>query len=505
MSNSYSNNSRIAKNTIVLYFRMIVLMCVTLYTSRVILATLGIEDYGIFNVVGGFIGMFAFLNSAMSSCTQRYITFALGKGNSEYINDVFSTSIITHFIISIIVLILAETIGLWFVIEKLVIPAERVSAGIVVYQCSVASTLIMIMSFPFNADIIAHEKMSAFAYISIYEAFAKLAIAFILTIGNVDKLILYAILLFFVQISVIFIYIIYCTKNFEEAKIKWHWNKQLIKEMFAFTGWNMWGGLASALFGQGINILLNIFFGPAINAARGISVQVQTAVQQFSTNFQMALNPQITKTYASGNLDAMHMLIYRSSKFTFFLLLCLILPIILEIDTILAIWLREVPDNTNIFVCLMLVITLIDAVSNPLMISAAATGTVKVYQSVIGGLLLLIVPIAYIILKMGAAPYMVFVVHLCIACIAFVARLLIIRPLVNLSIRTYAKKVFIPCMMVLTLSAITAFVIKKVLIGSLLISIIAAAITCLSVILYSYTLGLSREERMFVIDKIKRR
>lgn len=505
MSNSYPNNSRIAKNTIVLYFRMILLMCVTLYTSRVVLATLGIEDYGIYNVVGGFIGMFAFLNSAMSSSTQRYITFALGKGDSEYINNVFSTSIITHFIISIIVFTLAETIGLWFVIEKLVIPAERVSAAMVVYQCSVASTLIMIMTFPFNADIIAHEKMSVFAYMSIYEALTKLVIAFVLTIGNVDKLILYSILILLAQISVAFLYIGYCISNFEEAKIKWNWKKQLIKEMFAFTGWNMWGGLASALFGQGINILLNIFFGPAINAARGVSVQVQTAVQQFSTNFQMALNPQITKTYSSGNLDAMHMLIYRSSKFTFFLLLCLILPIIIEIDTILAIWLKDVPDSTNIFVCLMLVITLIDAVSNPFMISAAATGKVKVYQSVVGGLLLLIIPIAYIILKMGAAPYMVYVVHLCIACIAFVVRLLLIRPLVHLSIKTYAKKVFTPCIMVLIPSAITAFVIKKVLIGGLLVSIIAAAITCLSVVLYSYTLGLSKEEHMFIINKIKRR
>lgn len=497
-----SNNARIAKNTILLYGRMILLMGVSLYTSRVVLATLGIEDYGIYNVVGGFIGMFAFLNGAMSSCTQRYITFALGKGDEGELKKIFSTSLITHMIIAAIVFMLAETIGLWFVLEKLIIPENRMTAAVVVYECSILSTIVMIMSFPFNADIIAHERMSAFAYISIFEAFAKLLIVFLLSIGNMDRLMLYAILLLLVQVSVIIIYNCYCKINFSEAKIHWILDGKLIKEMFSFTGWNLWGGLAATLFGQGLNILLNIFFGPAVNAARGISVQVQAAVQQFSANFQMALNPQITKSYASNELETMHTLIFRSSKFTFFLLLCLALPIIVEINTILSIWLKEVPESTNLFVVLMLMITIVDAVSNPFMISAAATGRVKVYQSVIGGLLLLILPISYIVLKLGAQPYMVFVVHFCVAIVAFITRLLIIRPMINLSIRKYCIKVFLPCLFTLMPSVTTAYCLKLFIYDSVWGGIIVAIITCMATLVYSYIWGLTKNEKAFVLNNM---
>ncbi|MEG1616673.1 MAG: lipopolysaccharide biosynthesis protein [Bacteroidales bacterium] len=498
-----SNNVRIAKNTIALYLRMILLLGVTLYTSRVVLVTLGIEDYGIYNVVGGFIGMFAFLNNAMSSCTQRYITYALGKGNEDELKSVFSTSIITHLLIAVIVFILAETIGLWFVIEKLVIPYNRFIATMAVYQCAIVSTLVMIMSFPFNADIIAHERMAAFAYISIFEAIAKLLIVYFLAIGSVDKLVLYSILLLIIQVLVILINIFYCKINFVEAMPNWRLDKKLVKEMISFTGWNLWGGLAAALFGQGINVLLNIFFGPVVNAARGISVQVQTAVQQFSVNFQMAVNPQITKSFASGDLRSMHSLVYRSSRFTFFLLLCLILPIITEIDTILSVWLKDVPDNTNVFVPLMLLITMIDAISNPLMISAAATGKVRIYQSVIGGLLLLIVPISYVVLKLGGAPYMVFMVHLCLALIAFVVRLLIIRPLINLPLRGYLKRVIYPCILVVIPSILTVWIIKRIIYESIMGTVVISVITCIAVLFYSFMLGLTGGEKEFIIDKIR--
>lgn len=481
---------------------MILLMAVSLYTSRVVLSTLGIEDYGIYNVVGGFIGMFAFLNGAMCGCTQRYITFALGKGDEYELKKIFSTTLITHAMIALLVFVLAETIGLWFVMVKLVIPQDRLIAAIVVYQCSVVSALIMIMSFPYNADIIAHERMSAFAYISIIEAFSKLAIVFILPLGGIDKLILYAILLLLIQLGIRSIYTWYCKKHFIEANFTWSFDKSLIKEILSFSGWNLWGGLAATLFGQGINILLNLFFGPTVNAARGIAMQVQGAVQQFSTNFQMALNPQITKNYAIGDMNAMHTLIFRCAKFTFMLLLCMILPISMEIDFILLIWLKDVPEYTCSFVIFMLAICIIDAVSNPFMTASAATGHVKVYQFVVGLILILIVPTAYLVLKLGGAPFTVFVVHLCLGIIAFMARLFIVRPLINMSIRKYIINVIVPCSVVLLTSLIISYLLKLAIPETNINSVIKIVSSGMIVIISSYLFGLTKGERYFVSQKV---
>lgn len=502
MSQLQNNNARIAKNTIFLYFRMILLMLVSLYTSREILSTLGISDYGIYNVVGGFIGMFAFLNGAMSGCTQRFITIALGKGDDQNLKKVFSTCVITHGMIALFIFLLAETVGLWFVLEKLVIPAERMTAAMVVYQCSIVTTMVIFMSFPYNADIIAHERMSAFAYISIYEAFANLGIVYILHVGNIDKLVLYAILLLGVKISVIVVYRMYCKRHFKETVFHWNFDVLLFKKMLSFTGWNLWGGMAGTLMGQGINVLLNMFFGPTVNAARGVAVQVQSAVQLFATNFQTALNPQMMKTYAVGDLEGMHVLLFRSAKFTFMLLLCLMLPLMLEIDTVLGIWLKEVPTYTNVFVCLMLCISMIDAVSNPFMTASAATGNVKVYQSVVGGILLSIVPIAYITLRLGAEPFAVFIVHFCVAIFAFVARLMIVKRLINFSVRKYFAYVLLPCFYVVTLSVVGALLLKSVLPCSVVYSIIVMLFSLLIVALSSLMLGLTNNERKFVLSKL---
>ena len=496
------NNSRIAKNTLLLYFRMLLLMAVSLYTSRVVLSTLGVNDYGIYNVVGGFVGMFAFLNGAMSGCTQRFITIALGKGDEQNLRKVFSTCVITHGVIALLIFIVAETIGLWFVIEKLVIPADRMIAAMVVYQCSIVTTMIMIMSFPYNADIIAHERMSAFAYISIYEAFANLGIVYLLRICSIDRLVLYAILMLLIKASVIIIYRIYCKRQFKETVFHWIFDKSLLKEIVSFTGWNLWGGMAGTLMGQGINVLLNLFFGPAVNAARGLAVQVQSAVQLFATNFQTALNPQMMKTYAAGDLESMHMLLFRSAKFTFMLLLCLMLPLILEIDTVLRLWLKEVPEYTNTFVCLMLCIAMVDAVSNPFMTASAATGKVKIYQSVVGGILLSIVPIAYVALKLGAEPYMVFAVHLFVAVFAFVARLTIVKNLISLSVHMYIITVILPCLFVVTPSVIFALGVRYIFPQGLVYAFTVILLSFLSVVSFSFLFGLTRNERKFILSKI---
>lgn len=481
---------------------MIMLMVVSLYTSRVVLSTLGVEDFGIYNVVGGFIGMLAFLNGAMSGCTQRFITISLGKGDVQELKRVFSTSIITHAMIALVIFVLAETVGLWFMIEKLVIPEGRMMAAMIVYQCAIISSMMLIMSFPYNADIIAHEKMSAFAYISIFEAFANLSIVYLLYIVNFDKLALYAVLLLVVKISVVTVYRIYCKRHFEESNFCWLFDKKLLKEMLSFTGWNLWGGVAGTLMGQGVNILLNLFFGPAVNAARGVAVQVQSAVQMFAINFQTALNPQIMKTYADGNLSNMHILIFRSTKFTFMLLLCLILPIVMEIDHILIFWLNEVPEYTNIFVCIMLGISMVDAVSNPFMVASAATGRVKVYQSVVGAVLLFIVPIAYIVLKLGGEPYSVFIVHFCIGSLAFFVRLLIVRSLINLSIRKYVQNVILPCSYVLIPSIVLVMPLKTIFSDNIFGAFGVVVFSILIVVCFSFIFGLTSNERQFVLAKI---
>lgn len=500
---STNNNERIAKNTIFLYFRMILLMAVSLYTSRVVLSTLGIEDYGIYNVVGGFIGMLAFLNGAMSGSTQRFITVELGREDEESLKKVFSTCLIIHGMIAVLVLVIAETLGLWFVMEKMVIPEGRMTAAMVVYQCSIITSIIQIMSYPYNADIVAHEKMSAFAYISIYEVFANLGIVFLIRIGNFDRLALYAVALLLVKVSVIMVYRIYCKRNFIEASMKKVFDKTLIKQIFAFTGWNLWGGMAGTLMGQGVNVLLNLFFGPAINAARGLAVQVQSAVHMFATNFQTAMNPQIMKTYASGEINAMHLLVFRSAKFTFMLLLCIMLPLAVEIDTVLEIWLKEVPAYTNIFVCLMFVICMIDSVSNPFMTAAAATGKVRIYQSVVGGILISIVPLAYIVLKLGGNPYSVFFVHIAVGLIAYTARLLIVNKLIKLSIREYFAHVIIPCVLVLLPSALFAVFIKQFMPDGILFTFINIAIIVFVTAIISFLLGLSKHERSFILNKVR--
>lgn len=501
MSNS-TNNHRIAKNSLILYVRMLFTMFITFYTSRIVLKGLGIEDYGIYNVVGGFVSMFGFLNAAMVSSTQRYLNFELGKGNLKRLHEVFVTSVNIHLLISLIVLILGETVGLWFVLNKLQIPENRMIAAQWVYQCSIITTIIAIMSFPYTALIIAHEKMSAFAYISILDVLLKLGIAFFITFLTTDRLIFYSILILLVHLSIIFIYNRYCIIHYNEAHYYFYKNKSLIKEMSSFAGWNLWGNCASILYTQGLNVLLNMFFGPVVNAARGIAVQVESAIVSLSTNFQMAVNPQITKSYATGDLKYMHSLVFRSSKFTFLLLYCIALPILIECPFILKIWLVTVPDNSVIFLRIMLCTMLVDATARPFMTAATATGKVRLYQSVVGGVLLIILPISYIVLKMGGEPWSVFIVHLCICIIAFWIRLFIIRPLIFLSIRKYVIQVIFPCLKVISLSLPVALFAKFSTHSSTLTSIILIVCCILLASVTTISCGITTNERSFVLKKI---
>ena len=330
-----TNNKRVAKNTLFLYFRMILIMLVTLYTSRVILAQLGIKDYGIYNVVGGVVTMFAFLNNCMTTSTQRFMTFELGKGNVQKLKDVFAASLNIHIAIALAVVLLAETIGLWFVNYKLVIPADRLVAANWVFQFAILSFCVNVIQVPYNAVLIAHEKMSVYAYISIIEAFLKLGIVYLLSISPFDKLIVYGVLIFAVQLLIRCIYQVYCHRHYEESRFRLFWNKGLYQEMSGFAGWNLFGSVAWMLRDQGVNIVLNLFFGPVINAARGVAAQVSSAVMNFISNFQVALNPQITKNYANGNIQEMEKLTYLGIKFSYIILFFLAFPLSLNINYVL--------------------------------------------------------------------------------------------------------------------------------------------------------------------------
>lgn len=475
-------------------------MAVALYTSRVVLNVLGIDDFGIYNVVGGIITMFTFLNSAMAASTQRFLTFEIGKQGN--VHKIFSSSILIHRAIAFIVILLGETIGLWFVNTQLNIPVGRMAAANWVYQCSIVICTINIISLPYNAIIIANERMKAFAYISILETGLKLIAVLVLPVFFFDKLTVYALLLTGIAVIIRITYAEYCHRSFPETKGKILKDKMLFKEMTNFAGWSMVGNLALIAYTQGTNILLNIFFGPAVNAARGIAVQVQNAINSFCLNFQTALNPQITKSYASEELAYMHLLIVRSSKFSFYLLLILSLPVLIETEIILKWWLGEVPDYTLNFIRIILIISMIDALSNPLIIAAQATGRIRTYQIVIGGILLFILPISYIFLKLGATPETVFIVHFCIVCIAQIVRLWMIRPMIKLSLNYYCQEVIWKIAIVFVLSLFLPCIFHQLLPASWWsFLIICFACTC-STLFIIYKIGLNSQERKFIQQKL---
>ena len=501
MSDTSSANKRIAKNTLVLYVRMLFTMGISLFTSRVILQTLGVEDYGISSVVGGVISMFTFINAAMVSSTQRYLNFELVRGDANQLRSVFSTSLQIHALIALAIIVLSETVGLWFLNEKLVIPEARMTAAMWVYQCSILSCAVSIMSTPYNAVIVAHEKMSAFAYISILDVSLKLLVVYLLVVLPFDKLIILAILNLLVQLFIRYIYALYCHRHFPESYFQFRFNKTLFKEMFGFAGWSFWGNLAAILYTQGLNMMLNIFFGPIVNAARGIAVQVQSAVQQFVGGFQTALNPQITKNYASNNLPQMHSLMFRSARFSFLLLFFLSLPVLMETNFILTLWLKTVPDDAVIFTQIMICISLIYTTANPCIIANQATGKVKIYQMVVGGILLLILPISYVVLKLGAPAYSVFIVHFCIESLAQFSRMYMLRKLIHLPLWQYMKNIYIPIVSTVVIAIILPLVVRMQVAEGWL-RFLAVGFTCvLSVGASSYFIGFTKQERVFFLDK----
>lgn len=503
MDSKSIQNKRIAKNTVLLYFRMIFILCISFYTTRAILQALGVVDLGIYNVVGGVVAMFGFINGSLSSATSRFITFALGQNNEKELKSIFNTIITIHILFAIVILVLAETIGLWFVMHKLVIPENRMFAALCVYQSAVVSSSLLIISTPFNADIIAHEKMSAFAYISIFEALAKLGIVFILFSSFWDKLITYSFLLVIVQGIIVTLYVVYCKKHFFESHWSWMWEKERVKSMFSYAGWVMTGSFAFIVNTQGLNILLNMFFGPAVNAARALAIQLQGALNQFTTNFQTAVKPQITKSYAQNDMQRMHNLVIVSSKFGPFLMLLLLVPLVIETKFLLGIWLKQIPEHTVNFVRIMLFVGLISAMKDPTLAAVHATGKIKRAQLIETICMLSLIPIAFLLQKaFQISAEVTLTVYLVVEIITQFARVWVIYPQVGLKKRVFINRIFLPLIIVLGISLGTSFLIKNLLPESLLFNIIMIIISECITIFSIYGFGLTKSERIIVNVKI---
>ncbi len=482
-----------------LYFRMMLTVIVSLYTSRVVLNTLGVEDYGIYNVVGGSVTMFGFFNGAMSSATQRFLTFDIGRKDYVQLRKTFNATLIIHVGISLLIFILAETLGLWLVNNFLNLPEGRMQAAQMVYHFSVLSFVVTIIQSPYNALIIAREKMSVFAYFSILDVFLKLLIVLLLVHIAFDKLTLYAILVFVVSLIVAVAYRIYSRKHFEETKFIIVNDKSLYKNLTSYSVWNLFGAASLVGKGQGVNIILNIFFGTIINASLGVAYQVSSTVTSFVSNFQMASNPQIIKSYASNEKDYMTNLVIRTSKFSFFLLFILTLPIIMEIEYILKIWLKLVPDFTAIFAILVLVNALIDSFSGSLMAAVSATGNIRFYQLVIGGLSLLILPITYLLFRFGYSPEFTFIVSICIAVVAFVFRLFFTKKQIpEFSIRLFLQEVLVRNIPIVLFSVLIPWLLVSNL-QSGFSRLILVTLTSLSITIFTfYFFGLKNNEKLFV-------
>ena len=504
MEQNAHNTRKIAKNTLILYVRMLVLMLVGLYTSRVVLSALGENDFGIYDVVGGVVAMFTIISGSLNSAISRFITFEMGKSDPMRLNKVYSTAVTIQLILAVVVVLIAEPVGLWFVRNKMTIDPSRIQAAIWVLHFSLASFVINLMSVPQMASITAHEKMSAYAYIGTMEGLLRLAVAVLISRSSSDRLVLYSALMMVTVLMVRAAYGIYCRRNFPECRYRWVNDALLVKEMFTFAGWNFIGASSGVLRDQGGKILVNLFYGTAVNAARGVAMQLNGAVQGFVTNFMTAVNPQITKSYASGDQGYMYYLISKSSRMSYYLLFVLALPVLFNTGYILDIWLEEVPAHSALFVQLFLIFTLSESLSNPLITAQLATGNIRNYQLVVGGLQLLNIPVSYAFLKAGAAPEVTVMVAIAISQICFFARLFMLKGMIGLPVGDFLKKVYMNVLGTTSLSLAVPFVIHGFLPDTIWGVIISVTLCVISAGLSVLTFGLSRGERHEISCWIKK-
>lgn len=502
MTTSTENNKRIAKNTLFLYIRTLFVLVISLYMSRVILQVLGVNDYGIYQVIGGLVSMFGVLSTALSAAISRFITFEIGSGNKEKLYRVFSTGIIIQFIIASIVLLVAEVIAIWFIQTQMQIPKERMIAAQYVLHCSLITFCINLVCVPYNACIIAHEHMKAFAYISMLDVLLKLVVCFCIFISPVDKLIFYAVLLTIEAVIIRIIYSFYCHRHFEETRNKLIFDKVIFRDMLSFSGWNFFNNANGILSIQGVNMLINVFFGVTVNAARGIAVQVENAVLQFVNNFTVAINPQITKSYATGDMERMYSLVCRGAKFSYFAMLLMALPIVCEAEKILNIWLTVVPEHTVIFVQLSLVLGVFDCVGASGYTACAATGKMKRYALILTPIGLLEFPLTWVFFLMGAPVVSTYYLYIFIKFLVLMARLFLLRDMVGLSPVVFIKIVFYPIVLTTLVAVLPSMLVIYFFPQSLWRLFVSVIVALSAVSFASLYVGMTVGERQIIMERV---
>lgn len=499
------DNRRIARNTMYLYIRTFITMLIGLYTSRKILELLGVTDFGIFNIVGGITVMLTFLNGSIGTAIQRYLTFELGRKDYEAYNRVFNTSLIIQSGLALLLIVLAETVGLWFVNTQLVIPAERMTAANCVYQVTVLSTVMSIMTGPFNATIISHERMHIVAYLGMGEATLKLVLVLLLGVVPWDRLITWSGMYIAITICVTSFQIVYCHRHFPHCRVTLRRDRGIVRSMLSFSGWNLFGTIAWLLKDQGANVVLNLFGGPAVNAARGVSYQVKGAILGLTSGFQGAVNPQLVKSYAADDVRSTHRLLCVSSKISYFLLLLPAIPVCFECSYLLELWLVDVPTMTVVFTVLVVIETLCEVFAGPLINTIMATGRIKWYQIVVGSTLLINVPVSYLLLWLGFPIYAPFVVGIAFILACNALRLLFCRQQTGLSLRGYFGAVIVRCILVTAVAVVLPLVVSLTMPDGFVRLMVMIAVSMLSTAATIWAIGLEPAERQFVKERILQR
>lgn len=503
-----SQNVRLLKNTLAMYVRMLVTILIGLYASRLSLQILGVEDYGIYNIVGGVVSLFSFLSNSMAISVQRYYSIELGRKNIDKLSKIFSASTMIHSAIAILIFVLAEILGGYFIKEYLNIPKAREFAAFLTYQCVVFTIVINIFQVPFNGLIIVYEKLRIFAYIGIIESLLKLGLLLLLKEMSVDKLVWYAFFMFLTSLSVALFYNIYCRYIIKEVRFKFYFQKNVYREMFAFAGWTALGEIGWTFVSQGVNIILNLFFGPILNAARGISVQVQSLIMRFVQSFQTPLNPQIMKSYAAFEYNRTLVLFYKGTLYSYFLVLFIAIPLMFNMKYVLRIWLGNFPDYTVSFCRLTIIGFLLDTLGNLINPIMKANGNIRKFQILVSLILFLNFPFSFIVLKLGAPPYSILYIYSCISIIVLFVKLLMLRSVINFTIIEYAKKVLMPIVKVTCIYLVIPFLLEWANKGNIPYIIFSVCLTCTVGGFIIYFIGLSESDRLKVrlilLDKLKK-
>lgn len=499
-----SSNKRLIKNSLALYLRSFLSLAISLYTSRVVLISLGAGDFGIYNVVAGFVSLVIFMNNTLAGSASRFLSFEIGKIGTKDLKRVFTSILTIHFLFAIIMGMILESFGMWFVANKLIIPLERVEAAKMILHFSTVSATLTILMVPANALLIAHERMNVFAYLGLFQVFFKLIIALLLTRITGDSLVIYGVLLLISSFISFCLYHLYCQRKFDEYILRIKFDREKQKEMFAYTGWGIIGSFANMMKLQGVNMLLNMFFGPVVNAARGIAMQINSAIATLVTSFTQALNPQIVKNYAANQIDRVISLVSRGSRLSFYLLLIVSLPILFNTEAILNLWLVNVPDGTIVFTRLIIINSLIECFAQAIGTAFQATGKIKVYQIAIGSVLLLNVPLSYIALKIGYPAYITLFVSIFLASLMSVVRVLLLKKLIpGLKVKLFIYSVYIKSIIITVITvSIYVFLQKIYNIDGLIISSILLVVISICSIMF---IGLDTTERKIIYNILKQR